>query len=379
VGSFKVIFLGLSVAGPEEEIRLLKGLQKKFNLTPEKAERLLQKVPIVIKKGISKEEMERYVRAIEEVGGKVRVEEDPQVESPVLTPPPPPPRFDQEKAGKGPDMEPMAPPAWEPPPAEPKKPYAGRTVTCPQCGFTQSETDDCVKCGVVISKFIKYQEMARSFEGQVHEISSEDKTSIWEGQGFFRAFVRTTREVLFTPGRYFKRTASEEGTWPSLLYGIICGTVSAFGAFFWQWLLFTQLTSFGRSRALPYTLTIVAFTIAIPFLVLAGLVLGTLVTHLCLMIVGGNKKGLQTTMRVVSYSFAGHLFGVIPIIGNTIGGVYALILTILGVKEAHEISMGKAVLAVLLPLIAMIGLFVLAVIALKFFFGSVNFLSAVGV
>ena len=83
MGSFKVIFLGLTVAGPEEEIRLIKGLQKKFNLTPEKAERLLQKVPIVIKKGISKEEMERYVRAIEEVGeGKVRAEEDPQIESP---------------------------------------------------------------------------------------------------------------------------------------------------------------------------------------------------------------------------------------------------------------------------------------------------------
>ena len=260
-----------------------------------------------------------------------------------------------------------------------RKSYAGRSVSCPQCGFTQAETDDCVKCGVVISKFIKYQELARSFEGQVHEISSEDKTSIWEGQGFFRAFIRTTREVLFTPGRFFKRTASEEGTWPSLLYGIICGTVSLFGAFFWQWLIFTQLTSFGRVRAFPYTLTIVAITIAIPFVVLAAIVLGTLVTHLCLMIVGGNRQGFQTTMRVVSYSFAGHLFGIIPIIGNTIGGVYALILTILGVKEGHGISMGRAVLAVLLPLIAMVGLFILFLILFRFFFGSVNFLSAVGV
>jgi len=42
VAFYKVIFLGLSVIGPEEETRLLGGLQKKFNLTPGKAESLLQ-------------------------------------------------------------------------------------------------------------------------------------------------------------------------------------------------------------------------------------------------------------------------------------------------------------------------------------------------
>src|SRR4030066_535342 len=72
VGVYKVIFLGLTVAGPEEETRLLGGLQKKFSLTPERAERLLQKVPVVVKKGISKEEMEKYVKAFGEIGGGTR-------------------------------------------------------------------------------------------------------------------------------------------------------------------------------------------------------------------------------------------------------------------------------------------------------------------
>ena len=67
---YKVIFLGLAVAGPEEEARLLAGIRKNFNLSPEKAERLLQRVPIVVKKGISKEEMERYVQAFESFGGQ---------------------------------------------------------------------------------------------------------------------------------------------------------------------------------------------------------------------------------------------------------------------------------------------------------------------
>ena len=76
MASYKVIFLGLSVIGPEEEAHLLAGLQKKFNLTPGKAESLLQRVPIVVKKGVSKEEAERYVKAFEEIGGRVMVEEE---------------------------------------------------------------------------------------------------------------------------------------------------------------------------------------------------------------------------------------------------------------------------------------------------------------
>ena len=80
MGSYKVIFLGLAVAGPEEEARLISGLQKRFNLSPERAERLLQRVPIVVKKGVSVQEMERYVRAFKEIGGRVRVEEEPVAE-----------------------------------------------------------------------------------------------------------------------------------------------------------------------------------------------------------------------------------------------------------------------------------------------------------
>jgi len=59
VGQYKIVFLGLAVVGPEEEARLIEGLKKKFNLPPERAERLLQRVPIVVKKGASKGEMER--------------------------------------------------------------------------------------------------------------------------------------------------------------------------------------------------------------------------------------------------------------------------------------------------------------------------------
>jgi hypothetical protein len=91
------------------------------------------------------------------------------------------------------------------------------------------------------------------------------------------------------------------------------------------------------------------------------------------MIVGGNKKGFQMTFRVVCYAFSGYLFGIIPFIGSSVGGIYTLILTIFGVKGGHGISTGRAVLAVLLPVIVGVGLGILAAILIPLLFGALGF------
>jgi hypothetical protein len=100
--------------------------------------------------------------------------------------------------------------------------------------------------------------------------------------------------------------------------------------------------------------------ILVPLTIIFSLFLGSIVTHVCLMIVGGNKKGFQTTFRAIAYAFSGNLFAIIPFIGSTIGGIYFLILTIIGLRESHTISTGRAALAVFLPLIVGVGLVVLA-------------------
>jgi hypothetical protein len=97
---------------------------------------------------------------------------------------------------------------------------------------------------------------------------------------------------------------------------------------------------------------------------------GSAITHLCVMIVGGNKKGFEATFRALAYAFGGNLFGLIPFIGGTIGGIYSLVLMIFGIREGHGISTGKAVLAVLLPVIVVVGLGILVAIMLPFIIGS---------
>ena len=365
---YKVIFLGMAVAGPEEEIRLVKGLQGKFKLSPEKAESLLQRVPIVIKKGASKEEMERFVKAFEEIGGRVRVEEEAAEPLEIS---------EESEAKRRPEPKTRAEPSF---PREPeRKPYTGNMITCPQCGFEQPETDECIKCGVVISKYIQYQEMARSYEGKIREIYSEEIRSPWEGEeGFVGAFFKTTQEVLFSPTKFFKKVARGKGYWPPLIYGIITGIIGRFADLLWVWLIVNPFLPppIRNFLAISYTIALIIIIFCMPLWVAFSILLWSGVTHFCLSIVRGNRKGFEVTFRAISYSYSARLFHIVPFIGSTIGFVYRILLAITGVREAHGITTGRALIAILLPLIVLVGIVMVILLPLYIrgmgFFGGVR-------
>ena len=376
MASYKVIFLGLSVIGLEEETRLLGGLQRKFNLTPEKAENMLQRVPIVVKKGLSKEEAGRYVKAFEEIGGRVKIEEEEEEPIPILDitrdfePEP--------KSEQRPNPITKPKPAFTYKPESEKKASTRGLMTCPQCGFEQPETNECIKCGIIISKYAQYQEIARSYEGQVHEISSQEYTPWESGEGFIAAFLRTTQEVLFSPTKFFKKVAAGQGYGPPFIFAMISGIIGCGAVLLWQWLFFSGMVPPQIRSITTYSFFLIFAIILIPFWVAFSIVVGSGVIHLCVMIVGGNRKGFEATFRAISYSHSALLFYIVPVIGSIAGGIYYLILIILGVREGHEISTGKAVLAVLLPLIIVSVLGILLAIFIPLFIVSLGSTHGVG-
>ncbi|MBP2134425.1 hypothetical protein J2128_002391 [Methanomicrobium sp. W14] len=95
------------------------------------------------------------------------------------------------------------------------------------------------------------------------------------------------------------------------------------------------------------------------FLIVLILVLGTIgffitgiITHIFVLIAGG-RKDLTQTYKAVAYSLTpSMLIGWIPVI-NFIAGIWSLILEVLAIRELHEISTARAIIAVFLPIIIM--------------------------
>jgi hypothetical protein len=141
-----------------------------------------------------------------------------------------------------------------------------------------------------------------------------------------------------------------------LIFALIMGVLGKVLGLTWQQVL---LLRFGQLPEInpPH---LIAIAIALPFIVLAGLYIGSAIVHVCLTLVGGSRRGFEATFRVIAYSGATEIFSLIPFIGSIATVIYVLPITIIGLRETHGTSTGKAVIAVFLPVIVLVA-FVAAV------------------
>lgn len=173
--------------------------------------------------------------------------------------------------------------------------------------------------------------------------------------GFFQAFLTTLREVLFSPTRFYRRMPTNRGLSNPLIFALILGVLGGVLGLAWQQAFVPQLEQF-TGTATPY---VVGITIALPLIVLVTLFIGSAIVHLCLMVVGGNRRGFEATFRVIAYSWSTQIFAVVPLIGSFIIPIYSLVIEIIGLRESHGISAGRAALAIFLPLIVLVAILVI--------------------
>jgi len=80
-----------------------------------------------------------------------------------------------------------------------------------------------------------------------------------------------------------------------------------------------------------------------------GVFIGGLWLHIWVYLLGG-REGVEQTIKALMYGVTpGYLLGWIPIVG-IIGGIWSLIVEIIGIRQLHELSTGKAVLAVIIAI-----------------------------
>jgi hypothetical protein len=175
-------------------------------------------------------------------------------------------------------------------------------------------------------------------------------------KGLFQGFIETLQMVLTRPSEAFTAMRREGGLGEPLLYAIIGGSFGLVFYFIYQ-LAFQSLGVFAnRPNPLAHLIGAgiggVILIIFVPVLVAIGVFINAAILHVCLMIVGGAKQPFETTFRVICFA-SGSVFPlmVVPLCGGVIAGIWDIVLRCIGLARAHETDTGRAVLAVLLPVI----------------------------
>jgi hypothetical protein len=206
-----------------------------------------------------------------------------------------------------------------------------------------------------------------------------------EKLGFFRSLWETITGVLFNPSHFFAKMPRTKGIGKPLLFALLVGSIGSIISLLWQssQSFLPQILSkypgfedVPLETFWPYWMSGPAFmTLMIfltPMLVVIGLFISSAILHLCLMILGGAQSSYETTFRVVAYSNATNLWQIFPFCGGFISLFWSIVVTIIGLREAHRISGGKAAAAFFLPLIFCCG-FVLIIFTILGLAGYSNF------
>ena len=178
----------------------------------------------------------------------------------------------------------------------------------------------------------------------------------WEERsryGFLNALYLTIKDVLLSPAQFFARMPSRIGLSQPLLFAVVVNVISAF--FLWMWSLTgASLQMFIEEDIAeivrgPFVYGLI-FVFS-PLIAIVDVFLTAGLAHICLLLVGGNRFGFETTFRVMAYSSAVYIMTLVPFCGNLISLVWGIAIIIIGLQKAHDIDTWRAALAVFLPLI----------------------------
>ncbi|MGN6362857.1 MAG: YIP1 family protein [Thermomicrobiales bacterium] len=178
-----------------------------------------------------------------------------------------------------------------------------------------------------------------------------------------QGFLATAQQVAFQPREFFARLSRRGDYAGPLLFYIVCIEVSAFfGGLLratsvpWQYGPVWQQT--------PGTVAgWIAALIAAPIGGTIGLVILSGVVHLLvLLVIGPGNAGFEATFRVAAYTGVTNLVTWIPVVGPRVG-LYGIYLAIVGIRQLHGTTTGKAAAVVLLPFLVIFALLWLALLA----------------
>jgi hypothetical protein len=183
------------------------------------------------------------------------------------------------------------------------------------------------------------------------------------------SFVDVARRVVLQPVGFFAGLPRDRNFVSPLLFALICTEISTILG----WLLviggvgsspgFNPNPQNAGVPSVVAPFAPVASILLAPIGVAVGIFLVALIQQLLVrLIVGATNSGFQATFRVASYTQVTSLVNWIPLIGPLLA-LYGVYLSIVGIREMHETTTGKAALVVLIPFVVALLLALLGLLA----------------
>ncbi len=169
------------------------------------------------------------------------------------------------------------------------------------------------------------------------------------------SFVGTVRDLVTRPVDFFRGIARRGDFVNPLTFALVCAMISAaIGGFLGVLYATVGIGDTGVGGAMG---ALVASLFLTPIISAIALFIGAGILHLLVaLVVKPANSGFEATFRVVSYSNVGQLVGWVPVVGPLVAAVASIVLSVIGVREVHETTTGKAALVVLIP--AAVGLLI---------------------
>lgn len=184
----------------------------------------------------------------------------------------------------------------------------------------------------------------------------------WEdpNRSFFDGLFETVKLLALSPGEAFRRMPVTGGIGRPLLYAIVLGWISITVGMFWgvlfqgMWLPFMESMDDVAGMGAMFGMTIgwsLVMVVLAPLFIIIGVFIAAAILHLMLLIVGGADSGFEATVRVVCYVYTAQLAGMVPFCGGILTLVWTIVLYVIGFSTAHRTTQGKALVAIILPIV----------------------------
>jgi hypothetical protein len=173
----------------------------------------------------------------------------------------------------------------------------------------------------------------------------------------FSSLFSTTRDVLFSPRRFFDALPPDGPLGAPVLYFLLCSAITAVIntvatlAFLTVPVGIALATGSWDAGLILRLLTAFVFAslVVVPALFVAGFFASVPIQHLSILLIAGrDQKGLSATLRLSCYSVGAPVaVAWIPVVGF-LAIFYCFYLHALGLKRVHRISTGRSIGATLM-------------------------------